>query len=125
MRALSRIVITAALFTAACQTTAQAKDVPAVLVSDDAQSVRVLKTVLAKAMQKRSVQLGAVALTQRSEISVLPARAARSYYNSGFNGNDVALPTQFDIMMDAQGCYVVQRGYTEKYRLDGLACRKL
>lgn len=125
MKTLKRIIILAAPFIAACQTTALAAPAPAVLISDDAQSVTALKSVLAKAMQENSVRLGAVALTQRSTISVLPARAGDPYYNPGFNGNNTALPTQFDMMIDAQGCYVVKRGYAKKYRLNGIACRKL
>ena len=75
MRIMKYIALIATPFIAACQTTAVAAPAPAVLVSDDVQSVEALKAVLAKAMKTNSVRLGAVDLTQRSSISVLPAAA--------------------------------------------------
>jgi len=122
---LSTISCFAAPFIAACQTTAPATSSPAVLITDDAQSVEILKAALAKAMNKNTVTLGAVALTQRSTISVLPAASGDPYRNPGFNGNNTALPTQFDMMIDAEGCYIVQRSHDDKYRLKENICRKL
>ncbi len=108
----------------ACQTPSAAAPVPAVLISDDAQSVAQLKTALAKAMGQNSIELGAVALTKRSVIPVLPPRLGDPS-NPAFNGNSVAKPTQFELMMDANGCYVVNRKDNTIHKVTDLACRKL
>jgi len=109
----------------ACQTLAHNAPAPAVLVKQDAQSMEAIKIAAAKAMQSKSAVIEAADLTQQSSLTALPAEIGNPYSNPGFGGNQTALPTQFDLMIDNQGCYLVKRGYNQPYRLDGVACRKV
>ena len=109
----------AALIGSACHTTAQAQPVPAVLETADNASMQALKATLAKAMNTSRVDLGASDPTQSSNITVLPKSVV------GIRGGDYgnyALPTQFNLMMDGQNCYLVKRGTETKIMLDGVAC---
>lgn len=109
----------------ACQTLAHNAPAPAVLVKQDAQSMEAIKIAVAKAMQSKSAVIEAADLTQQSSLTALPAKIGNPYSDPGFGGNQTALPTQFELMIDGQGCYLVQLGHNEPYRLDGVACRKI
>ncbi len=99
----------------ACQTT----DVlmPAVLEVADDDTMAMLKQVLAGAMDRASVDIGPGDLTQNSVISVLPPGL------TPLEGRSTALPVQFDLMLDAGGCYLVRRETSQTYPVDGLTCR--
>jgi len=114
--------VSAALI-ASCHTTATATPSPAVLVSADTESMEMVKTTLAKAMNKNSVKLGAGDLTQSPTISVLPPR---SYAPAGAPQNQAGnftLPTAFTLMMDGAECYFVKDGTDIKFLLNGVKCK--
>ncbi len=103
-----------AIIMSACHTASA--DTAATLVSDDPQTMQVLKSTLASAMKKARVELGAGNLTQNSVVSVLPPR-------DPFNMNNPALPEQFDIRLRQGACYVVKRNTGEAYMLEGIDCQ--
>jgi len=106
----------------ACQTTAQAQPSLAVLKNSDETSMQALKSALAKAMKTSKVELGASDPTNSSTISVLPKSLRGLYGNDQAN---FALPTQFDLMMNGESCYLVKRGSDTKIPLQGVKCRPL
>jgi len=106
----------------ACHTTAQTQPSPAVLKSADESSMQALKSALAKAMKTSKVELGASDLTSSSTISVLPKSVTGLYGNDQAN---FALPTQFDLMMDGNDCYLLKRGSDNKIPLEGVNCTPL
>ena len=104
---------------AACQSGAGAAETAAVLVRADAATMAKVKTVLAEAMGRASVELGAGDLTTSSTIVVLPRRP------SSYEGASPATPTLFDIQLRGGRCYAVRRVTGEAYALTGVACRAL
>jgi len=68
------------------------------------------------------VELGASDPTSSSTISVLPKSVTGSFGNDHAN---FALPTQFDLMMDGESCYLVKRGSDTKILLEGVSCKPL
>ncbi len=76
-----------------------------------------LKSVLAKAMNTASVDIGPGDLTKTSTISVLPPRLGPHEQRSPVK------PTQFDIILKGSGCFVVRRDTGEEYELRGVSCR--
>lgn len=111
-----------AIIGTACQTTAQTQPSLAVLESSNENSMQTLKSALAKAMKTSKVELGASDPTRSSTISVLPKSLRGLYGNDQAN---FALPTQFDLMMDGQSCYLVKRGSDTKIPLQGVNCRPI
>jgi len=115
-------LFSAIVFTA-CQTTANAALEQAVLKSADQESLAVLKAILAKAVNRPTIELGAGDLTQSSIVSVLPKRSA---VPAGAPQNQVgnfSLPIRFTLMMAGKNCYALKDGSEEKIMLDGVKCR--
>lgn len=100
---------------AACQ--AGAAQGPATLESADAATMERLRSVLAQAMDRASVQLGPGDPTASSTISVLPPPLGPREDRS------LVTPTQFDIMKDGERCFLVRRDTGEEFDLDDVACR--
>ena len=113
-------VLTAMLITA-CQTTAATEAVPAVLVNTDSATMEQLKATLSVALKQNRVEFGATDWAS-STISVLPQRG-QSPNGAPFHQQDFAIPKQFDVMMDANGCYLQQKGSETKIPLENIACR--
>ena len=121
MRVLTALI--GALCVSACETTAGATPVPAVLETGDEDTLAALKAALAKTMNKSVVTLGAGDLTQSSIISVLPKRSYAPIGAPQNQAGNFALPTRFTLMMDGGSCYVVKDGSDEKTMLKGVKCR--
>ena len=107
----------------ACQTTAQAKPLPAVLLKADADTMDKVKAALAKSMGSPSVVLGTVDLTKSSVISAFPKRGVMPAGAPQNQAGNFALPTRFDVMMDGQNCYMIKNGTDEKIPLTGVKCK--
>ena len=108
--ALSFILV----FAAACQTTGATED--AVLASSDSDTIAVLQSTLAAAMNVASVQLGPEDPTQTSMISVLPPRPGPQEDRS------LAQPTQFRIILKNGRCHVMRVDTGAMYELVGIRC---
>lgn len=113
-------VLTAMLITA-CQTTAATEAVPAVLVNTDSATMEQLKATLSVALKQNRVEFGATDWAS-STITILPTRG-HSPAGAPFHQQDFAIPKQFDVMMDANGCYLQQKGSETKIPLENIACR--
>jgi len=109
----------------ACQTTASAQPIPAVLTSADTSNLQALKATIAQAMKTNAVQLGKADLTQSSTISAIPTRFALPPGAPQNHASNFALPTTFYLMMDGTGCYVLKKDSTKKIPLTGVSCRPL
>ena len=109
-----------AVLGSSCHTTAQAQIVPAILQSADENTMQTLKAALAESMKTSKVELGASDPTRSPALSVLPKSVVGL---RGGNYANYALPTQFDIFMEGQSCYLVKRGTDRKIMLNGVACR--
>lgn len=105
----------AALIAAACQI---GPPVPAVLTRADDATMTSLKSTLAQAMGRSSVELGPGDLTKSSTISVLPLPPGPAEDRS------LATPTTFRLETVAGDCHVVREDTHQLYRLEGVACRK-
>ena len=127
-RALSligqRLSLLAAMTLAACQSISAQEPVPAVLTSTDVATMDMLKHSISKALGQKSVKFGATDWSSSSIISVLPAQ-----YNpiSGPFQQPQAFvkPTLFELMMDADGCYLLQRGTERRIPLENIRCTPL
>ncbi len=108
-------ILAAAGILAACQTTQT--DVPAVLVSNDAEALTKVKTVLADALGQASLELGPA--EDSSVLSVLPPKPGPLETHS------TAMPTYFDLILRGDACYAVERESGTAYLLDGVACTPL
>lgn len=108
---------TIGLFIGACQMASTAT--PARLTDNAPETMAALKAGLAEAMGKAKIDLGAGDLTQQSRISVLPPRLGPH------EGASAAMPVQFDLMMDAETCFVIREDTGERFDLPGVTCRKL
>lgn len=117
IRTLGAMAVTGLFMLSACQANGAPR--PAVLESSDVETMANVKTVLAGAMNKSSVEIGPGDPTQTSTISVLPPRL------SPYEGMSPAAPTQFDIVKTGSQCSVVRRDTGEAYKLDGVSCRAL
>lgn len=85
----------------------------------DAQTMAVVESVLARAMNRASIEIGPGDLTKTSVVSVLPPRLSPNETRS------TAQPTQFDIIIKGAKCFVVRRDTAKEYELSGVACRPL
>jgi hypothetical protein len=101
----------------ACQTLASAS--PAVLVSSDAATLAALKSVLAAALGRATVDLGPGDPATSSAVSVLP-RAP-----SDLEGRSAAMPERFDIAIKDGQCVVIRRETGEAFSLGAIPCRTL
>ena len=112
---LSALLLAGASLLGACKTTDP--QVPALLTAPNAEIMDEIKTVLAAAMDRASVELGPVDLTQSSVLSVLPPRLGEHETHS------LATPTQFDLVKQGEACFLIRRDTGDAYALDGVACR--
>jgi hypothetical protein len=99
---------------AACATSSG--PTPARLTNPDAQTLARVKAVLARALSRNVVELGAVDFATSSTIPVLPPPLAP------FDGRSLATPVLFDIVKDGSACRLVSRSDGKAFALDGVAC---
>ena len=92
---------------------------PAVLVNTDEDTMRVLHAVLADAMGRAQIELGAGDPTQDSVIAVLPPPLGPGEDRS------TATPAYFDLMLKGGDCILVRRETGETFALDGVQCNPL
>lgn len=104
----------AAMLTGACQTVAP--DAPARLVNADEATLAQVRSVLANALDRATVELGPGDPSKKSTISVLPPPLAAREDRS------LAAPVIFDIMLSGDDCYAVNRETGEAFAL-GVPCR--
>ncbi len=107
-------LLTAAVFTGACQTVAP--NAPATLANADKATLVQVKSVLAEAMDRATIELGPGDLSKTSAISVLPPPLAAREDRS------LAAPVIFDIVMSGAECYAIRRDTGEAFAL-GVPCR--
>lgn len=88
---------------------------PATVSVDDGQGVSALKTVLAKALNRASVEIGPMEANSAS-VSVLPPPLGPHETHS------VALPVVFDIVLKGETCFAVRRDTGVAYELSGVKC---
>lgn len=105
------------LVAASCQNVTAPR--PAVLVSQDAQSMTLLKEAAAEHMGRAKVDLGPGDLTMQSTISVLPPRVAAP------QGNSVAMPKILELRVREDDCYLFDEAEGRAVLVRGLACRPL
>lgn len=95
-----------------------AHSMPAVLESGDAETITMLKSALADAMNTKTVELGAGDPTVASTIAVLPPRLSTNEDRS------LARPVLFDLELRGQACFAVRRDTGAAYAL-GVRCKAL
>lgn len=105
----------ASLLTLTACTTAAASE-PARLESPDEASISRLKAVLADALGRDTIRLGAGDLAADTTVTVLPPPPGPLETHS------LATPIPFDIVMEGSQCYVIRRATSERYRLNGVDC---
>ena len=106
-----------ALGLAGCQTMTAPR--PAVLVSDDAASMELLKGAIGEHMGRANIDLGAGDLTAESIISVLPPRV------TAMEGNSVAVPKMLQLRVRADDCYIYDEAERRSTRVRDLVCRPI
>ncbi|WP_375202534.1 hypothetical protein [Hyphococcus sp.] len=107
-------LIAAAILTGACQTAAPKTE--AVLAAADDRTIAQVKSVLAEAVGRASIELGAGEPAKDTFITVLPPPLASREDRS------MATPVVFDIVLSGGDCYAVRRDTGEAFRLS-VACR--
>ena len=98
---------------AACQSAPR----PATLDSAAPEAVEEMKKVLAKALGRGRIELGAGDPAQDSVIAVLPPPP------TALEGNSPAMPELFDLLVTPEGCFVRRQTTEEMFALPGVACR--
>lgn len=98
---------------AACQTAPS----PAVLTDASPETMATVTSVLAAAVGRAQIELGAGDPTREAVISVLPRRPGP------MEGNSPAVPALFDIVLMDGDCYVQERATGEMFFLTGIECR--
>lgn len=111
----ARMPVLLALLATACQI---GPPVPAVLTRADDATMTRLKTTLAQAMGRASVELGPGDPTQSPIISVLPLPP------SPLEDRSLARPTTFRLETVNGDCHVVREDTQQLFQLEGVACRK-
>ncbi len=117
LRKFGMMLMVAALTTGACQS--KPSRTYAALATTDSQTMGVVKSALARAMNRANIEIGPGDLTKTSVISVLPPKPGPNESRS------TVRPTQFDIMMQGSACFVVRRDTGDEFPLRGVACRRL
>jgi hypothetical protein len=102
----------------ACQSSGVSLE-PAVLQSNDEQTIANLKSVLADALGVSSVEIGPGDLTTQSTISVLPPRPG------DYENNSVAMPVIFNMFTNGDVCIIRRQNNGEEYPLKNIACESL
>ena len=98
---------------AACQSAPQ----PARLEPATPEAVEEMKQVLAKALGRGRVELGAGDPARDPVIAVLPPPP------TPLEGNSPAMPELFDILVTPEGCFVRRQTTQDMYALPGVACQ--
>lgn len=114
---LGSLALIGSLVASACQSSPSFTY--AALKTADSQSMNVVMTVLARAMNRARVEIGPGDLTMTSTISVLPPGLSPDEDRS------TVTPALFDIMLEGSVCYVVRRDSGDAFQLRGVACRPL
>jgi hypothetical protein len=99
----------------ACQTTGAPQ--PATLQEATPEAMATLKSVLAEAMGRTRIDFGPGDLTRQSVVTVLPLPI------SPHEGNSMAMPTQFDLLVDGGRCFLRRQGGDVLLELRGVPCR--
>lgn len=116
MRRVTKLVAVAgSILLVACET--NAAPTPAVLASADDETMEVVSAVLAQALERASITLGAGDPTRESVIAVLPPPPGPNEDRS------LATPDYFDLMLKGNDCFVVRRDSGEEYPLTDIPCR--
>lgn len=97
----------------ACQGTPK----PAVLTDASPETMATVTGVLAAAVDRAQIELGAGDPTRDTFVSVLPPPPGP------MEGNSPALPAVFDIILMDGDCYVQDRTTGTMYPLTGVECR--
>lgn len=113
--ALMLAVAITTIFLAGCQSTVV--PVPAVLSNADEPALSELRSVLARAMNDASVEIGPGDLTRTSTVTALPRRLNPNEDRS------LARPVQFDLVVEGERCFLIRRDTGEEFALTGVACR--
>jgi hypothetical protein len=115
----ARTLILAAgtLAAAACQTASQ--PVAAHLDPATPEAMTAVRSVLAEAMGRTRIELGAGDPGRESVIAVLPLPI------DPHEGNSLAKPTLFDILIQDGACFLRKQGEEKLYSLPSVTCRAL
>lgn len=105
----------AAVVLAACQS--NVVSTPAVLAIADEPALAEVRSVLARALNEASVEIGPGDLTKTSTVSALPHRLNPNEDRS------LAKPAQFDLVIRGGECLLVRRETGEEFALRGVACK--
>ncbi|MCA8902272.1 MAG: hypothetical protein KDA53_13605 [Hyphomonas sp.] len=105
---------TALLTGAACQT--HDPMTPARLETTDTENVAALESALAAAMGRAKVEIGVADLAVATRVSVMPPPLGE------YETHSVAMPVQFDIMLEDGACALVRVDTGERFAAPGLAC---
>lgn len=105
------------LIAASCQNVTAPR--PAVLVTQDAASMALIKEAAAQHLGRAKVDIGAGDLTKQSTISVLPPRV------TAMEGNSAAMPKTFQLRAREDDCYLFDEAERRATLVRGLACRPL
>lgn len=90
---------------------------PAVLVDTSPETMAIVTSVLAAAVDRAQIELGPGDPAREPVITVLPPRPGPR------EGSSPAMPTHFDIVLMDGDCYVQERETGEMFFLTGIECR--
>ena len=89
---------------------------PAVLASDDAETMAALKSVLSDAVGRARIELGAGDPTSVPSVSVLPPRPVSP------DDRSPVMPDVFDLVLRGDTCFAVHRESGKAHALEGVTC---
>ena len=106
------------VLTAACQSASPAAT-PASLADASVETIDRLRKQIADALGRDHVTFGQADLTQSSTVTVVPAPLGPMETHS------TAMPIRFDLILDGEICYAVQRDTGDKTALSDVPCRAI
>ena len=104
------------VMSASCQSAAPAA-VPASLIDGSTETIETLKTQIAAALGRDHVTLGQADLTQSSTVTIVPPPLGPMEKNS------TAMPIRFDLFIEGDIYYAINRATGEKTELIDIPCR--
>lgn len=116
-------IIGLTILSGACNTVANAKSEPAILINPSAETQAELKDMISKALNGRSVRLAADSLTKDNRLIIDRAEHMRS--GNPIMGRKVEKPDHFYLMISGADCILRHEQSGETYVLKTAQCKAM
>jgi len=123
LKSITRLTVIAASLLAGCKTMANSEARPALLTRMDQSAQEGLTQAVSKAIGSK-VTLAPDSFMAKPSVTIEP-RSVNKRNGRIIDGRSLERPTQVDLMMMGESCYVMNRTTGEKYPVEGISCKPL